>query len=57
MKFFKKVELLIRMFAAMVTIIMSVPVILAGFIVAGTIDAFQTGMNLDEKLCDWITKD
>ena len=57
MKFFKHIEILIRMFIAMVTLIMCVPVVLVGFIVAGVINAFQTGMNLDDKLCDWITKD
>ena len=57
MKFFKNVELLIRMVAAMVILIVGIPMFLVGFIVAGTIDAFQAGMNLDGKLCDWITKD
>lgn len=57
MKFFKHVEILIRMFIAIVLLITYVPMFLVGFIVAEIIDAFQAGIDVSNKLCNWITKD
>lgn len=56
MKFFKNVKLLIKIVIIMVWVVMHIPVVLAGFIIAEIIDAFQAGMDKSEKFCDWMVE-